>query len=287
MWPERYAVVSACYEALRREDNEFPEAACPIATRLLCEVMGHCAPMCGRFMGRRHLWCFDTCARVHIDLTRGQFSGATTGIAIYDAEGAQSGMRGYKLSSLTEFNEAMGLSYMRDRMEDIVVGGTTLARIATDVKRVLRHGRHGRHGRHRQLRRRVELNVTLLRTFASRVMRKKRVAWPEYTDFMRRCGFEAYRDDKHGLPRVCVAPFDGAPLITDCLGMTERGNEGDVDGLCSAHIHRVAHWIASSLRGSFEVSGAFWRRNVGCDGFFVLSRDLAAPGGLRDSLAAA
>lgn len=126
-------------------------------------------------------------------------------------------------------------------MEDIVVGDTTLARIATDVQLMVGHGRHG------QLRRRVELNVTMLRTVASRVMRKRRVAWPEYADFMRRCGFEASREDKHEAPRVCVAPFD-APLITDCLGMTERGNKDDVDGLGIAHIYRVVHWMRGSTQ---------------------------------------
>jgi hypothetical protein len=35
-WPERYAIVSASYEALRRADDQFPEAACPIASRLPC-----------------------------------------------------------------------------------------------------------------------------------------------------------------------------------------------------------------------------------------------------------
>lgn len=123
-----------------------------------------------------------------------------------------------------------------------------------------------------ELRHRVELNVAFLRARARRVM-KPRVAWHEYTDFMRRCGFEAYRDDKHGLPRVCVAPFDGAPLVRDCLGMTEPGNEGGVERLCGAHIRHVARLIASdSRRRIFEVSDAFWRRNVACGGFFVLSR---------------
>ncbi len=80
---------------------------------------------------------------------------------------------------------------------------------------------------------------------------------------MRRCGFEARRDDK---ARVCVAPFDGAPFFSDCLGMTEPGSEDDIARLCSAHIRHVERL----MRGRrFEVSRAFWRRNVACDGFFV------------------
>ena len=118
-----------------------------------------------------------------------------------------------------------------------------------------------------ELRHRVELNAAFLRARAMRVM-KPRVAWHEYTDFMRRCGFEAYRDDKHGLPRVCVAPFDGAPLVRDCLGMTEPGN---VESLCGAHIRHVARLMFAMRDRRFEVSDAFWRRNVACGGFFVLS----------------
>jgi hypothetical protein len=262
-WPERYAIVSACYDALRRADDQFPEAACPIASRLLCEVMPHCVPMCGRFRGARHIWCFDTRARVHIDLTRGQFRGARPGmkVAVYNAEGVE--RQGYELSSLAEFNEAMGLSYMKSPMEDIAVGGTTLARIATSVRR-LTHPK-----------RRVVLDFDLLRECP--VIRQKRVAWPEYTAFMRRCGFEARRDDKHGFPRVCVAPFDGAeaapPFFTDCLGMTEPGNDKEVALLCGAHIRHVARLMWSSMRDRrFEVSDAFWRRNVACGGFFVPSK---------------
>lgn len=262
-WPERYAIVAACYDALRRADDQFPEAACPIASRLLCEVMPHCVPMCGEFRGTPHIWCFDTRARVHVDLTRGQFRGARNGmkVAVYDAEGVEK--EGYELSSLAGFNGAMGISYMKSPMEEIGVGGTTLARIAASVKGLT--GLTGLTGRKRQ----VVLDVDLLRE--SPVIRQKRVAWPEYKEFMRRCGLEARRDDKHGLPRVCVAPFDGAeaapPFFSDCLGMTEPGN---VESLCGAHIRHVARLMFAMRDRRFEVSDAFWRRNVACDGLFKL-----------------
>jgi hypothetical protein len=128
-------------------------------------------------------------------------------------------------------------------------------------------GLTGRKARKRQ----VVLDVDLL--IESPVIRQKRVAWPEYKEFMRRCGFEAYRDDKHGFPRVCVEPFDGAeaapPFFSDCLGMTEPGN---VESLCGAHIRHVASLMFAMRDRRFEVSDAFWRRNVACEGFFVLSK---------------
>ena len=119
--------------------------------------------------------------------------------------------------------------------------------------------------------RRVVLDVERFRARASRVLRKKRVSWSEYRAFMRRCGFEARRDDAHGLPRVCVAPFDGAPLIEDCLGMTERGTEASVERLYVAHIRHVARWVARGELASrgFDATPAFWSRNEACGGFYA------------------
>lgn len=91
-WPTRYARVSACLAAIKRADAQFPEAACPIASRLLIEVLPNCTLMCGyykdnrmdRNMGPiRHFWVFDMRARVHIDITQAQFPGGKRGIVVY------------------------------------------------------------------------------------------------------------------------------------------------------------------------------------------------------------
>ncbi len=123
----------------------------------------------------------------------------------------------------------------------------------------------------------VVLDVEKFRASAARVLRKPRVSWSEYATFARRCGFEAHRDDRHGFPRVCVVPFDGAPLIEDCLGMTERGTEASVERLYSAHVKHIARWVVTALaraspRGprAIKVTPAFWERNQACAGFYVL-----------------
>jgi hypothetical protein len=118
----------------------------------------------------------------------------------------------------------------------------------------------------------VVLDVEKFRASAARVIRKPRVSWSEYTTFMRRCGFEAHRDDRHGFPRVCVVPFDGAPLIEDCLGMTERGTEASVERLYSAHVKHIARWVVTELAShSIKVTPAYWGRNQACAGFYVLA----------------
>ena len=140
-WPYRYAVVVACYRALRRADPQFPEASCPLASRLLCEVLPHCTLMCGRYqsaameLSRLHLWVFDMRAGVHVDLTSGQFPGGTKGVAVF---GTEDRMDAYTLTSLETFNEAMRMQYLNRRLSDIVVGRTTLARIAGEARRLVR-----------------------------------------------------------------------------------------------------------------------------------------------------
>ena len=135
-WPARYAVVEACYRALRRADPQFPEACCPIASRLLLEVLPNCTLMCGRYQSaamersRPHVWVFDMRAGVHVDLTAGQFPGGR-GIAVM---GTDEPMREYTLTPLDTFNELARNLNFRRRTADIVVGQTTLARIARDVR---------------------------------------------------------------------------------------------------------------------------------------------------------
>ena len=136
-WPRRYAAAVACYRALSHADPEFPEAACPLASRLLCEVLPHCTLMCGRYQSagmersRLHLWVFDMRAGVHVDLTSGQFPGGSKGIAVF---GTEDRMDAYTLAPLETFHEATRIPYLARKMSDIVVGRTTLARIAGEAR---------------------------------------------------------------------------------------------------------------------------------------------------------
>lgn len=142
LWPHRYAAVAACYHALVRADPQFPEAACPLASRLLCEILPQCMLMTGSYQDSKmptrcmHIWVFDMRAGVHIDLTSGQFPGGTKGVAVYATGEA---MCAYSLGSLGSFNEAMSMNYIKGPMSDIVVGTTTLARVALDARSLCRY----------------------------------------------------------------------------------------------------------------------------------------------------
>lgn len=109
-------------------------------------MLPHCTLMCGRYQGagmersRLHLWVFDMRAGVHVDLTSGQFPGGTNGIAVF---GAEDRMDAYTLTSLETFNEwTMQDPYLVRHMSDIVVGRTSLARIAGEARAMsATHGR--------------------------------------------------------------------------------------------------------------------------------------------------
>ena len=135
-YPRRYALVARCLEAIKRADAQFPEAACPITSRLLCEVLPHCTLMCGYYHSagktRRHFWVFDMRARVHLDVTQAQFPGGQKGVVVY---GTDERMEQYTLADVETFNEAMRISYFAKPMAEIKVGATSLAQIARDVLR--------------------------------------------------------------------------------------------------------------------------------------------------------
>jgi hypothetical protein len=116
---------------------------------------------------------------------------------------------------------------------------------------------------------RVRLDTARFGAAAARLLRDGRVSRAQHSAFARRCGLVAHHDDRFGLPRICVAPYGGAPLLYDCLGMT---SPGDVARLYRAHLQRLAEWVSSRLVGrSFAASDAFVRRNRACGGFFVLA----------------
>jgi hypothetical protein len=135
-YPRRYALVARCLAAVKRADPQFPEASCPITSRLLCEVLPHCTLMCGYYhsAGKTtpHFWVFDMRARVHLDLTQAQFPGGQKGVVVY---GIGERMEQYTLADVETFNDEMRISYFAKPMAEITVGTTTLARIARDVLR--------------------------------------------------------------------------------------------------------------------------------------------------------
>ena len=119
---------------------------------------------------------------------------------------------------------------------------------------------------------RVKLQVDEFDKAAIGLLNKRPIGWREYSDFMRRCGWHPYRGDKYGFARVCIVPYDGAPLLEDCLGLTVKTrNSEDISTLYYTHARRVIHWVIQSnlAQNTFIVSDRFMKRNIRLRGFFT------------------
>ena len=61
-------------KVLEKESDQFPEAMCDCATRLIYEEIPFITIMNGSFNGKPHVWAYDMEQKVHIDLTLDQFN---------------------------------------------------------------------------------------------------------------------------------------------------------------------------------------------------------------------
>jgi len=92
---------------------QFPNASCPIASRLLLALLPNTTLMCGTFKNNAmkarslHLWVFDRKAQVHIDITADQFPiKPKYKIIFFRARDTVFMKRfGYKLASIKVWNE--------------------------------------------------------------------------------------------------------------------------------------------------------------------------------------
>jgi len=89
---------------LEKEMNQFPEAMCDCATRLIYEELPYICIMNGTFRGHPHIWAYDMKDKCHIDITLDQFN---TEYEVFKpitilAKGSAEKL-GYKLGSISEW----------------------------------------------------------------------------------------------------------------------------------------------------------------------------------------
>lgn len=108
-----YNVIKMVRLVLTEKDEQFPEAACPHATRLLLALLPNVSLMCGKFKNASmdkelfHVWIFDMNAKVHIDITADQFPIKTTSKLLFfkSSDTLLLEKFGYKLAALNDWNE--------------------------------------------------------------------------------------------------------------------------------------------------------------------------------------
>jgi len=119
---ENYNAIKAVRSVLKERDDQFPEASCPHAARLLLELLPNTSFMCGKFKNagmdkeRNHVWVFDMAAGTHIDLTAHQFPVETSDTLFFFKAGDAALMEkfGYVLGGLTVWNDMFETGPYRD-----------------------------------------------------------------------------------------------------------------------------------------------------------------------------
>ena len=148
---ENYDTVKMVYSVLKKSDEQFPEASCPFAARLLFELLPNATIMSGTFKNTSmkkpalHLWVFDMNAKVHIDITAHQFPIKTTGNILFfrSSDTALLEEFGYKLATLSEWNELLEMGPYDDfslsKINLTYDGKITLEDVFKDIKKHLRN----------------------------------------------------------------------------------------------------------------------------------------------------
>lgn len=112
-YKSNYNAIKMVRSVLAEKDDQFPEAACPHATRLLLELLPNVSLMCGKFKNDKmdkelfHVWIFDMHAKVHIDVTADQFPIKTTSKLLFFKSSDTLLLEnfGYKLAALNDWND--------------------------------------------------------------------------------------------------------------------------------------------------------------------------------------
>lgn len=149
-YKNNYNVIKMVRLVLAEKDEQFPEAACPHATRLLLELLPNVSLMCGKFKNNSmdkekfHVWIFDMNAKIHIDITADQFPIKTTSKLLFfkSSDTLLFEKIGYKLAALNEWNELFEMGPYNDfslsKIKLSFDSSETLADIAKLIKKRLK-----------------------------------------------------------------------------------------------------------------------------------------------------
>ena len=147
---DTYDTVKMVRSVLEKMDEQFPEASCPKATRLLLELLPNATLLCGAFKNKAmekpafHVWVFDMDAKVHIDITADQFPIKTTSKLLFFRSNDTALLEavGYRLAPLRVWNELFDIgpysTFPLSKMKLTYEGKETLEDVYKEVKRRLR-----------------------------------------------------------------------------------------------------------------------------------------------------
>ena len=141
-FPEKYKIVKTVRSVLEEKFEQFPDAFCVDAVRLLLELLPNLSLVCGRFRngkmerGFLHVWVFDMDAGCHIDVTADQFAPYEHKLVFFKpTQTVEMQKFGYTVSPLETFNELFRGPYRRFAAKDYkVFGKVPLSTLAASVR---------------------------------------------------------------------------------------------------------------------------------------------------------
>ena len=116
---------------LENESDQYPEAMCDCATRLIYEEFPFITIMNGTFNGSPHVWAYDMQQKVHIDITLDQFNPEFGPINISSTDDAI--IMGYELGSLSDWGRLFENNFLSLNKE--IAGKKTMGNVLRSLKR--------------------------------------------------------------------------------------------------------------------------------------------------------
>lgn len=142
---KNYDTILAARSTLKEKFDQFPDAFCVDASRLLLSLLPNLSVVCGRFQNKKmersflHVWVFDMEGGCHIDITADQFSPFKQNIVIFKTSDTDFMKKfGYSVTPLETFNELFRGPLRRFTMSKYRIHKTPLRTLVTTVKRKIR-----------------------------------------------------------------------------------------------------------------------------------------------------